>query len=136
MPLQLGAAAIDKMHLGGTEIVRAYLGEVLVFDSRLTPVNTTGTLTVDAAAGGRRNAGATITVTVADTDGIRAVVSMQVTASDGRTNTFSLSRVDADTFRGDATYNAARWRNGSVTAVYTDAADGLDKSLTQAYAVP
>jgi len=135
MPIELGTTTIDKMYLGSTEIVRAYLGDTLVFDSRLTPVNTTGTLTVDAVAGGRRNQGATLTITVADTDGIRAIVSMQVTASDGRTNSFTLNRVDANTFRGNATYNADRWRNGSVTVVYTDATDNLDKTLTQAYAV-
>ena len=135
MSLHLGNTEITKMYLGSTEIIRAYQGDLLLFDSRLVLVNTTGTLTVSAVAGGRRNQGAEITVTVRDVDGIRAVVSMVVTATDGRTNVFSLARVDTNTFRGVGEYNAGRWRSGSVTVVYTDATDSTDKSLTQSYSV-
>ena len=88
------------------------------------PVDQPGTLTVNAVAGGRRNAGAVVTISVSDPDGITSITSANLVTRDGRGTrdfTATMARRDANTFANPAvTFNNARFRTGTVTVVYVD----------------
>ena len=136
MPLKIGTELVGGMKIGTEMVSGLKIGTETAF--RSAPVDQPGTLTVNAVAGGRRNAGAVVTLFVFDPDGITSITSAVLNSSDGQgTRDFAatIARTDANTFTQPAmTFNNARWRTATVTITYVDG-NGLSATLVANYTV-
>ena len=102
------------------------------FEVDAAPVDRPGTLSVSVTLQGRNYE---FTFSVADPDGIRALTSATVTASDG-TSADALAdfaRRDANTFAGTDSRRNARWASGTMSVTYVDATSGESRTLTQTW---
>lgn len=98
------------------------------------PVNRPGTLSVNAV---RQSRGATINYSIADADGIRSVTSVVMVAGDDTRSdvTSEAARSDANTFSGTSRRLNNKWRVGSITITYVDAASGESRTLTGSWSI-
>ena len=136
MGIKIGTETAGGFKIG-TEVVGGMkVGTEMIYEKAApAPVDRPGTLRVTAVAGGRRNAGAVVSMSVSDPDGIRSITSMQLLAGDGNTQAIAIARVSATEFAGQQTYNNARWRSASLTVVYVEESTGTARTLTQRYTV-
>lgn len=105
-----------------------------VFAVKPAPVDRLGTLSVNAV---RQSRGATINYSIADADGIRSVTSVVMVAGDDTRSdvTSEAARSDANTFSGTSRRNNNKWRVGSITITYVDAASGESRTLMQSWSL-
>ena len=97
------------------------------------PAEQEGTLTVTGVASGRDE---NYTFLLTDPNGIRSVTSVvALTARDGNTASLTLSRVDANTFRGNRTSRNNRWLTATAVVTYVDTTSGDSHTITQPYTI-
>ena len=129
MGIYFGGVEYSGIHIGGLDFTG-----IQVSGSSFIQSDEPGNLTVSA----RRTSGrTTITFSITDPNGIRALTSASAAARDGTRADFlgDFSRDDANTFSGDDTRGNARWNRGTLTVVYVDAASGRSHTLIQTWSV-
>ncbi len=135
MGLRIGNQDVGGLKIG-TEIVGGMkIGNAVVYRKRsTTPVDRPGTLSITVNA---LNRGVQVGFILTDPDGISRVTSNTRMATDGSivNNSFTVERVDANTFRSNTTLlRNVRWRNASISVTYVETG-GTERTLTQSYSV-
>ena len=133
MSFAIGGTKATEVAIGGVKITKGAIGGVKFSSTPATP-DQPGTLTLTTE---RPRRGAVINYTIADPNGISAVTSVIMEASDGTVSdvTDQISRTDANTFGGRSNRGNNKWRAASISITYTDATSGASHTLRRSWSI-